>query len=70
MKRYCQNARNAYKKKSSLTVQEIEEVEMLLFKWIEHEEFGTDLQIKATSSDWKKISKTDIQTPRVQQSIN
>ena len=43
MKLICWNARNAEKKKSFLTVQEIEKAKALLFKWIQHEEFGTDL---------------------------
>lgn len=39
MKQFCWNARNTDKKKSFLTVQEIEEAETLLLKWIGHEEF-------------------------------
>ena len=39
MKRFCWNARYRDKKKSFLTVQEIEEAETLLLKWIGHEEF-------------------------------
>ena len=46
MKQFCWNARNADKKKSFLTVQEIEEVETFFFKWIQHEEFGTDALAK------------------------
>ena len=34
IKRFCWNARNADKRKSFLTVQEIQEAETLIFKWI------------------------------------
>ena len=63
MKRFCWNAGNADKKKIFLTVQEIEEAETLLFKWIQHEEFGTDLLALTQNQPLSKKSKSLRLTP-------
>ena len=63
MKQFCWNARNTDKKKSFLAVQEIEEAETLLFKWIQHEEFGTDLLAMTQNQPLSKKSKLLRLTP-------
>ena len=57
MKRFCWNTRNADKKKGFFTVQEIEEAETLLFKWIQHDEFETDLLALIQNQPLSKKSK-------------
>ena len=63
MKRFCWNARNADKRKSFLTVQEIQEAETLLFKWILHEEFGADILALTQNQPLSKKSKLLSLTP-------
>ena len=63
MKRLFWNARNADKKKSFLAVQEIKEAETLLFKWIQHEEFATDLLALTQNQPLSKKSKLLRLTP-------
>ena len=57
MKRFCWNARYRDKKKSFLTVQEIEEAETLLFKRIHHEEFKTHLLVLTQNQSLSKKCK-------------
>ena len=57
MKQFCCNAQNADKKKSFLTVQETEEAKKLLFKRIQHEQFGTDLLALTQNQPLLKKSK-------------
>ena len=63
MRQFFWNARNADKKKSFLTVQEIKEAETLLFKWIQHEEFATDLLALTRNQPLSKKSKLLRLTP-------
>ena len=49
--------KNVDKNKSFLTVEEIEEAETLLFKWIQHEEFGTDLLALTKNQPLSRKSK-------------
>ena len=63
MKRFCWKVRNADKRKSFLTVQEIEEAGTLLFKWIQHEEFGADILALTRNHPLSKKSKLLSLTP-------
>ena len=56
MKQFCCNAQNA-DKKSFLTIQETEEAKKLLFKWIQHKQFGTDLLALTQNHPLLKKSK-------------
>ena len=63
MKQFCWNARNTDKKKSFLTVQEIEEAETLLLKWIEHEEFEAEVLALTQNQPLSRKSKLLRLTP-------
>ena len=63
MKRFCWNARHADKKKGFLTVQEIQEAKTLHFKWIQHEEFRTDILALTRNQPSSKKSKLLNLTP-------
>ena len=62
MKQFCWNARNT-DKKSFLTVQEIEEAEALLLKWIGHEEFGAEVLALTQNQPLSRKSKLLRLTP-------
>ena len=63
MKRFSWNTRNTGKRKNFLTVQEIQEAKTLLFKWIQHEEFGADILALTQNQPLSKKSKLLSLTP-------
>ena len=63
MKQFCWKTRNTGKRKNFLTVQEIQEAETLLFKWIQHEEFGADILALIQNQPLSKKSKLLSLTP-------
>ena len=69
MKRFCWNTRNTGKRKNFLTVQEIQEAETLLFKWIQHEEFGADILALTQNQPLSKKSKLLSLTPFLDESF-